>query len=100
MRTLTLLLAACSAFGQSSEDRTRQALDQLLAHRFREFYAMFSPQMKNGISLETYSGQMEQILALGAPRKIDEPRSATVGGSVAVPSSADFHKAKSFIVTW
>lgn len=84
MRTLTLLLAACSAFGQSSEERTKRALDQLLAHRFREFYAMFSPQMKNGISLETYSEQMEQILALGAPQKIDEPRSVTVGGSAVV----------------
>lgn len=67
MRTLTLLLAACSAFGQSSEERTKRALDQLLAHRFREFYAMFSPQMKNGISLETYSvlaGCRELVRAL------------------------------------
>jgi dienelactone hydrolase len=97
MRILALLLAACSAFGQSSEERTRQALDQLLAHKFREFYAMFSPEMKSAISLETYSGQMEQILTLGAPRKIDAPRSVTVGGSVVVvigvhwaPVSLDF----------
>jgi uncharacterized protein len=100
MRILAFLLAACCAFGQSSEDRTRQALDQLLAHKFSGFYAMFSPQMKSAISLETYSAQMEQILALGPPQKIDAPRTQTVGDLTVVvievhwaPVSLDFQVA-------
>jgi pimeloyl-ACP methyl ester carboxylesterase len=80
MRTLLVfLLTACCAFGQSPEERTRQALDQLLARKFTDFYATFSPQMKQAISLETFSAQMEQIVALGAPQKIDAPRTTTVG---------------------
>jgi len=100
MRILVFLLAACCAFGQSSEDRTRQALDQLLAHKIDGFYAMFSPQMKSAISLETYSAQMEQILALGPPQKIDAPRTQTVGDLTVVvlevhwaPVSLDFQVA-------
>jgi dienelactone hydrolase len=95
------LLMTCCAFGQSPEDRTRQALDQLLAHKVDGFYAKFSPQMKSGISQETYTAQMEQILSLGPPQKIDAPRTQTVGEFTVVvievhwaPVSLDFQ------VTW
>ncbi len=100
MRIFVFLLAACCAFAQSSEDRTRQALDQLLAHKIDGFYAKFSPQMKSAIGLETYSAQMEQILALGPPQKIDAPRTQTVGDLTVVvievhwaPVSLDFQVA-------
>jgi hypothetical protein len=101
MRFLVFLLAACCAFGQSPEDRTRQALDQLLAHKIDGVYARFSPQMKSAISLETYKAQMEQILALGPPQKIDAPRTRTIKDLTVVvmgvhwaPVSLDFQ------VTW
>lgn len=100
MRILVFLLMTCCAFGQSPEDRTRQALDQLLAHKIDGFYAKFSPQMKSAISLETYSAQMEQILALGPPQKIDTPHTQTVGDLAVViievhwaPVSLDFQVA-------
>jgi fermentation-respiration switch protein FrsA (DUF1100 family) len=101
MRALTVLLVVSSAFGQSPEERTKQALEQLLAHKFAAFYAMFSPQMKKAISLGAYSEEAEQVLAMGAPRKIDEPRSTTMGDSTVVligvhwaPVTLDFQ------VTW
>jgi dienelactone hydrolase len=97
MRILVFLLVTCCAFGQSPGDRSRQALDQLLAHKIDGFYAKFSPQMKSAISLETYSAQMEQILALGPPQKIDTPRTQTAGDLTVVvievhwaPVSLDF----------
>lgn len=101
MRILVLLLAACCAFGQSPENRARQSLDLLLTHKISRFYAMFSPQMKSAISLETYAAQMEQILALGPPQKIDAPRTQTIGDSTVdiievhwAPLSLDF------LVSW
>jgi pimeloyl-ACP methyl ester carboxylesterase len=101
MRTLTLLLAVCSAFGQSPEERTKQALDQFLARKFAPFYAAFSPQMKKAISLETFSAQAEQILALGAPQKTDEPRSTAVGDSAVVVIGVHWASvALDFQVTW
>jgi dienelactone hydrolase len=99
--TATILLTPSNAFGQSPEDRTRQALDQLLAHKIDGFYAKFSPQMKTAISQEAYTAQMEQILTLGPPQKIDAPSTQMVGDSTVVvidvhwaPVSLDFQ------VTW
>jgi dienelactone hydrolase len=79
MRILVLLLMTCCALGQSSDDRSKQILDQILAHKIDGVYAKFSPKMKGVISQETYSAQMEQLIALGPPRKIDAPRTQTVG---------------------
>ena len=84
MRILAFLLMTCCAFGQSSEDRTKQVLDQLLANKIGAVYAKFSPQMKSAVSPETYTVQMAQIVALGAPQKIDAPRTQTVGGLTVV----------------
>ncbi|MGA2184173.1 MAG: alpha/beta fold hydrolase [Bryobacteraceae bacterium] len=97
MRILLLLFAAISAFGQSPEERTKAALDQLLAHKYDAFYALFSPEMKGLISLDTFSAQMGQIAALGPPRSVDAPRTIPMGGSTVVvitvhwaPVSLDF----------
>jgi dienelactone hydrolase len=79
MRILVFLLMTCCAFGQSPEDRTKQVLDQLLANKIGAVYAKFSPQMKSAVSQEVYTAQMAQIVALGAPQKIDAPRTQTVG---------------------
>ena len=79
MRILAFLLMTCCAFGQSPEDRTKQILDQLLANKIGAVYANFSPAMKSAVSQETYTAQMAQIVALGAPQKIDAPRTQTVG---------------------
>ena len=81
---MVCLLAVASAFGQSPEQRTKQILDQLLAHKFAPFYAMFSPAMKQGISLETFSQQMEQITSLGVPERIEEPSSTNIDGDTVV----------------
>src|SRR5208283_379819 len=101
MRTFLRLFRALSAFAQSYEDRTRQALDQLLARKYDTFYAEFSPKMKSAISLETYTGVMNQIVSLGAPQSIGAASTAKVGESTVVvitvrwaPASLDFQ------VTW
>ena len=79
MRIFVFLLKTCCAFGQSPEDRTKQVLDQLLANKIGAVYAKFSPKMKSAISQDTYTTQMAQIVALGAPQKIDAPRTQAVG---------------------
>jgi len=79
MRILVFLLMTCCALGQSSDDRSKQMLDQILAHKIDGVYAKFSPKMKSAISQEAYSAQMEQLIALGPPREIDAPRTQTVG---------------------
>jgi len=90
-------LVALSASAQSFEDRTRQALDQLLARKYDSFYTAFTPKMKSLISLETYSSQMNQILTLGAPQGIEPARTTKAGDSTIVvitvkwaPVSLDF----------
>jgi uncharacterized protein len=96
-RSVLLLSAALAAFGQSPEERTRQALDQVLAHKYEAFYAMFTPRMKSLISLDTFSSQMDQIAALGTPKSVDAPRTIPMGNSTVVtitvhwpPASLDF----------
>jgi hypothetical protein len=72
-RTLCVAIAVFalvvqSAVAQSSfEDRTKAALGLVLDRKFAEFCALFTPEMTNAILLETYSAQMNQILALGTP---------------------------------
>ena len=101
MRTLTLLLMACGAFAQSFEDRTRQALDQLLARKYDAFYAAFSPAMKNFISLESFSSQMTQILSLGTPQSLGTPRATKVGDYTAVAITVRWARASlDFQVSW
>jgi dienelactone hydrolase len=76
------VLLAVSAFAQTAEQRTRQALDLILARKYDAFYSMFSPEMKRAISLETFGGQMNQLLEqLGPPSSFGEPRTAEVQGS-------------------
>ena len=80
MRTFILLTLAMCALAQSPEERTKQALDLVLAHKYQAFYDLFNPQMKKAISLETYSQQADQILTLGKPNSIGAPAVRMVQG--------------------
>ena len=66
------ILFVSSALAQTPEERTKRALDLLLARQYKEVYALFSPEMKNALTLADYSAGMEQILAL-APLRSQEP---------------------------
>lgn len=97
MKTVLLLFATIAAFAQSPEQRTQEALDQLLAHKYDVFYAKFSPHMMSLIGLDTYTAQMRQIEAFGPPQSIDPPRTIPAGDSTVVtiavhwaPVSLDF----------
>ncbi len=73
MKTMILmLLAAAGAFAQSPEERTRAALDQLLAHKYDAFCAQFTPNMKSLITLETFSVQKPSPAEYDKPGHVDE----------------------------
>ncbi len=78
-RFVSLFLFGLAVLAQSPAERTRQVLDLVLARKYEQFYAMFSPEMQNGISLQTYSSQMDQLVALGKP-EIGEPKVSQVQG--------------------
>ena len=89
MRVLNLVAVLCiavlSLHAQSPEERTRQALDMVLAGHYDSFYALFSTSMKAAISLETYSEQAGQLLAsLGRPTRVDSPRVSRAGAYTVV----------------
>jgi fermentation-respiration switch protein FrsA (DUF1100 family) len=96
------LLAALCAFAQPPEERTRQALDLVLARKYQAFYDLFAPEMKKAITLETYSQQADQILnALGTPKSIDPPATRMVQGTPLV--TIPIHWASTslnFLVSW
>jgi len=86
-------LAVGIAAAQSPEERTKQALDLILARKYDQFYSQFSPEMKKAISLATYSAQADQIQeASSAGRERtgvrDRPSSgadAELGGDARIP---------------
>src|SRR5581483_11706043 len=99
---LSLLLLAVFARAQSPEERTKQALDLVLARKYDAFYAHFSPEMKKAISLAEYSSQGDRILeALGKPVKIGTPRSQQMkeATTVTIPLEGS-GVALNFIVSW
>lgn len=87
MRTLICVLFALCASAQTPAERTKQALDLLLARKYNVFYELFSPEMKKAITLETYSQQADQIMALGRPEAIGDPVVRIVQGAplVSIP---------------
>ncbi len=97
-----VLLAASVAAGQSPEERTRQALDLVLAGKYDTSYAQFSPEMKKAISLETYSTQVGRLMAaLGKPLNEDPPRTSHRGDAVTVTIALHWPQATlNFIVSW
>lgn len=79
---IALILLAVSALAQTAEERTRQALDLLVARKYDAVYAMFTPQMKGLITLDVYSGQLNQLFdQLGKPTSIGEPKVTQVQGT-------------------
>jgi uncharacterized protein len=95
------ILSAVTAFAQSPAERTRQALDLVLARNYEAFYTMFSPEMKSAITLETYSRQMDKVLALGTPESIGEPVTQMVQGSPLVSIPVRWPAVSlDFLVSW
>ncbi len=106
-------IVAASLLAQPSpspEARTRQVLDLFVAGHYDAIYAMFTPEMKNAISLDTYKTQASQIMTLGTP-KADEPRveigsDATIviialhWPAVALDFSVRWNKAGQIAGTW
>jgi hypothetical protein len=101
MRILIFLLPLMCAFAQSPEERTRQALDLVLARKYQEFYELFSPEMKKAITLETYSQQADRILAQGNPKSIGAPTVQIVQGSPLVIIPIHWTSVSlNFLVSW
>lgn len=101
MRTLIFTFFALCAFAQTPAERTRQALDLLLARNYKAFYEMFSPEMKQAITLETYSQQADQIMALGTPESIGDPAVRMVQGSPLVSIPIRWRSASlNFLISW
>src|SRR5579864_7995444 len=93
-------MTAC-AFAQSPEERTRRALDLVLARKYQAFYDLFSPEMKKAITLETYSQQADQILSLGTPKSIGAPTVRMVQGTPLVTIPIHWAAASlNFLVSW
>lgn len=100
-RFIAFSLFAIAAFAQSPEERTRHALDLVLARNYRAFYDLFSPEMKKAITLETYSQQANQILSLGTPESIGTPTVRIVQGSPLVTIPIHWAPASlNFLVSW
>ncbi len=102
-RIIFLLMPSLLAMaGDSPEDRARQALDLVLSGKYEAFYEQFSPEMKQGISLETYAAQAKQILsALGKPASQDAPQVHHIGDAVSVTIPLHWPAVTlNFIVSW
>jgi dienelactone hydrolase len=101
-RAMAWALAVIAAAAQSPEERTRAALDMVLAGKYEEFYALFSPEMKKSITLETYSAQAGQIMAtLGRPQGQDPPQARQIGDAVTVTIPVRWASATlNFMVSW
>ncbi len=84
------------------EQRTEQALQMILAGKFQEFYALFSPEMKKAITQDTYASQVGQILtSLGRPESQDAPQVQRVGDGTTVTIPVHWKAASlNFIVSW
>ena len=101
MRILILLLSALCAFAQTPEERTKEALNLVLARKYQAFYELFSPEMKKAITLETYSQQADRILALGTPKSIGDPTVRMVQGSPLVTIPIHWTTVSlNFLVSW
>jgi len=101
-RLVGWLLLATLCLAQSLEERTQQALDQVLKRKYDVFYALFSPEMKKTISLQQYASQADQIQAsLGKPKSQDPPVSRQIQNSVLVTIPLHWSSASlNFMVSW
>jgi dienelactone hydrolase len=97
-----VLLGVTSAAAQSPDERTRLALDMVLAGKYEPFYAQFSPEMKKAISLATYAEQVGRLTrALGKPFSQDSPQVRHIGDAVTVAIPVHWASTTlNFIVSW
>ena len=96
------LATALLAQYPSPETRAQDALRLVLDRKYEQFYALLSPEMKKSISLQTYSAQVDQIMAaLGKSTGQGAPQSTTVQGSVLVTIPVHWPAATlNFLVSW
>ncbi|MGA2135199.1 MAG: alpha/beta fold hydrolase [Bryobacteraceae bacterium] len=96
------LAAVPATLAQTLEERTRQALDLVLAGKYAAFYSQFSPEMKKAITLETYAAQAGQLMTtLGKPLSQDAPETRHIGDAVNVTIPLHWAPASlNFIVSW
>jgi hypothetical protein len=87
IRTLTLSLLAVCALAQTPADRTRQALDLLLARSDQALYELFSPEMKKAVAFDAFSQRFDQIMPTGKPVSIGEPTVRTLPDAALVAIS-------------
>lgn len=87
IRTLALCFLAVCARAQTPADRTRQALDLLLARNDQALYELFSPEMKKAVTFEAFSQRFDQIIPSAKPDSIGEPtlRTLPTAALVAIP---------------
>lgn len=99
---IVALPAVRLAVAQSPEERTRRALELVLAGKCEEFYAQFSPEMKKAISLQTYTAQVSQLMtALGKQHSQEPPQISHAGGAVTVTIPVHWPVATlNFIASW
>ena len=97
-----LLASTLTAMAQSPVERTRQALDEILAGKYDAFYAQFDDTMKKAISLETYAQEAGTLLAqLGKPIAIGKPQTREADGYTVATITIQWPAAAvNFIVSW
>jgi fermentation-respiration switch protein FrsA (DUF1100 family) len=76
-------------------------LDLLLSRKYEQLYNLFSPEMKQAITLEKFSEQSDQILSLGPPKQRGTAISRPIADStlVTIPLKWD-SVSLNFIVSW
>ena len=97
-----LLCGALPLAAQSLQERTRQALDNVLTGKYEAFYSLFNDEMKQAISLDTYSQQADGLLgSLGKPLRFDAPETRAVQGYTVVTIAIHWPAiALKFMVSW
>ncbi len=66
-------VSALASLAQSPAERTRRALDLVLARNYQAFYALFSPEMNKAVTPEGCTQSFEPFRALGIPKSIGDP---------------------------
>jgi dienelactone hydrolase len=95
-------MTAALTFAQSPEEKSRLALEMVLAGKYEAFYAQFSPEMKKAIALPAYASQVDQLMkSLGRPQSQDPPQTRNIADAVTVTIPLHWPGATlNFIVSW
>lgn len=95
--TFALLLLAFLQTSSPSQQAT-QILNQLLEGKYQALYDRFTPQMKQGLPVSVMEKQVgPSIRALGAVKKVGEPREQKIGANTLVLLPVDFAQAAIYL---